>query len=178
MSEGETTQANQRLYRMSQDPGSDHLIKFLINNEHLIREKLMILEGYRFNVMTNKYEDYPEREPKLNEKGINFAMNELNHVLNKFVVQTSLDVQQVEKFMESYSTRIITAIGCDWDNYGIKSEQDASQIVAVLTDTTNFALRQVIDDKSRKFMYSPLKVVESRSFQENNVSQSRQKTGW
>jgi hypothetical protein len=114
----------------------------------------------------------------MNQAGINFVVTELNHVMNKFIPQSNLSSKQVENYILSYSSRVRTALVQNSERFKIKNLSDLTQIKGMIVDTAFFILQQPIDDKGRKFIFAPIKQVESHSFQENNTQQSRHKLGW
>lgn len=174
----EDIEQQRRQYSLQQDTGQEDTIRYLINPKEVIKEKMMILEGFEWDVMKNRWVDSPNRDPKMNPKGLRFALNELNHILNKLIPQSNLIKQEQRDYIMSYSRRVRTGLVTNIENFGIKSLADLDQVKNIIVDTAYFILTQPIDDKARKFIFSPLKVAEQHTFAESNTQPKKHRIGW
>ena len=167
-----------RLMQMQQDPKQEDTIRFLINPEAVIKEKMMILNGYQWDVKANKWsDDESTLRPMMNKLGLQFALNELNHILNKFIPQANLEKVEVTEFIMAYSRRVRSSLVTNIEQFEISSIADLDQIKNIIVETAWFLLTQPINDKGRKFIYSPLKTVESHTYGETST-QPKRKIGW
>jgi len=166
----------ERMMNMSADPRHEDIIRYLVNGEKEIKERMMIFSGFKWDVMKGEWTD-AERHPLLNDRGLSFVRGEFNHIINKFIIQSNLSEQQVQALIMSYASRIRRNLVANKDVFSIKCIADLDQIKNGIVDTAFYILRQPVDDLGRKFIFSPIKQVEQRTFQENST-QSRGRIGW
>ena len=152
-------EGRQRFINMSSDPRQEDIIRYLVNSEKEIKERMMVLSGYKWDVLGGKWVD-SERKPMLNDLGLSFVRGEFNHILNKFIIQSNLTEPQVMALIMSYSSRIRRNLVSNIREYNIKSIADLDQIKNGLVDTAFYVLRQPIGDKGRQFIFSPIKTIE------------------
>jgi hypothetical protein len=181
---GQAFEGQQRYFNLSQDPAHEDIIRFLINPEKEIKERMMVFSGFEWNIGMSKWVENPNKRPMLNDEGLKFVKGEFNHILNKFIPQSNLTEKMVEHIIMSYSRRVRRGLVSNMERFGLKKESasqtvaDLDQIKNTLTDTAFFILRQPIEDKGRKFIFSPIKQVEHHSFQENSAQPRRSRLEW
>jgi hypothetical protein len=163
---------------MSQDPAHEDTIRFLINTEKEIRDRIMTFAGYEFDAMRGRWVLDGVKRPMLNDKGIRFIRAELNQILNKFIPMANLDKKEVQTYVMSYSRRIRRNLISNIENFGINNIHDLDQIKNTITDTAFFLLTQPIEDKGRKYAYEPLKHIENLNYETSNSQPKRNKLGW
>lgn len=178
MNNNDEIEQQKRMYQLQNDPTQEDTVRFLINPKEVIREKMMILMGYEWDVQKNRWIDSDDREPKMNKKGLRFALNEMNHILNKLIPQSNLTKQEQRDYIMSYSRRVRSSLVTNIENYGIQSVADLDQIKNIIVDTAYFILTQPVDDKARKFIFSPLKIAEQHTFAESNTQPRKHRIGW
>lgn len=187
---GQAFEGQQRYFNLSQDPAHEDIIRFLINPEKEIKERMMVYSGFEWDIGKGKWIENPNKRPMLNDEGLKFVKGEFNHILNKFIPQSNLTEKMVEHIIMSYSRRIRGDLVSNLKRFGIEktnpdgtrndsqTKADLNQIKNNIVDTAFFILRQPIEDKGRKFIFSPIKQVEQHSYQENSAQPRRSRLGW
>lgn len=177
-------EGQQRYFNLSQDPAHEDIIRFLINPEKEIKERMMVFSGFEWDIGKGKWMENPNKKPMLNDEGLKFVKGEFNHILNKFIPQSNLSEKMVEHIIMSYSRRIRCDLLSNMERFGLKKDSasqtkaDLNQIKNNIVDTAFFILRQPIEDKGRKFIFAPIKQVEQHTYQENSTQPRRSRLGW
>ena len=167
-----------RMVHMSQDPAHEDTIRFLMSVEKEIKDRMMTFAGYDFDPVTNKYLTDRPRHPMANDEGLRFIKAELNQILNKFIPMANLDKREVQTFIMSYSRRIRRNLLSNIEHFGIKGIHDLDQIKNTLSDTAFFILTQPIEDRGRKFIFSPIKHTENVNYDSSSTQPKKSRFGW
>lgn len=167
-----------RIIQMSQDPGHEDTIRFLINTEKEIRDRMLTFAGFEFDSIKNRWVMDGKRLPMVNDKGLRFIRAELNQILNKFIPMANLKKNEVQNYVMSYSRRIRRNLLSNIEEFNIRTIHDLDQIKNTLTDTAYFLLTQPIEDKGRKYAYEPLKHIENMNYESSNSQPKKNKLGW
>ena len=172
---------NANMVRLMHDPRNEETIKFLLNAEKLINDKLMNFAGYFYDPKTSIYKKPEEKDeeelkkqgivPKLNKVGVSFLHREFMHFQNKFAITANLTKEQISLIQLSYCSRLRKVMLANRVKFGINIAQDMNEIKNAIAETAFITLSQSSDDKGRGFVYSPIKQTETYAYRADEKPQ-------
>jgi len=169
---------NSNVIRLSSDPRNEETIKFLLNAEKLINDKLMNFAGYEYNPLNSEYEKVENKEPMLNDAGVAFLHREFMHFQNKFTITANLTEERISLIQLNYCSRLRKVLLANRKKFGIKIAQDMNEIKNSIAESAYISLSQASADKGRGFVYSPIKQTETYAYRSDEKPQQKSKIGW
>ena len=169
---------NANMIRFTPDPRNEETIKYLLNADQLINDKLMNFAGYAYNPKTGEYDKVENKEPKLNKEGVSFLHREFMHFQNKFAITANLTNEMISKLELSYCSRLRKVLLANRKKFGIKIAQDMNEIKNSIAESAYISLSQASEDKGRGFVYSPIKQTETYAYRADEKPNQKNRIGW
>jgi len=152
------------LTQFRHDKEDAELVRFLLDQEDGIEQKLLYYRGFMFDRESNSLVKIGD--PLLNPEGINFASRNFRRFLNKNSACANLDEVQVGNLITSFSSSVRRNLLHNLRSFQIKSIAVVDEIKNDITDMAFVLLTQSINDKGRNFIHTPRKMTEIRSMTE------------
>lgn len=130
---GSTESFEQNNYQATN--GSDNTIQFRLNPENTLQRIEEQLRGGRYyqyidpqtNTIKDKFQKTGDR--LLNDTGVQSVMRRLRALINPTTVQGKLTAVQINNMMNHFHKRLVSDLVLGWNDYDIRSANDAKNIV-------------------------------------------------
>lgn len=135
----------------------------------------MNLKGYEYDTQNEKW--IKEREPLMNEDGINKYMTILSSVINSLLTFSNYKPDEINTYVDYVCSNTIPVIYINYKEYGIKHKSDLNLIETQLFNLTMAAFKKAMGAGDRNLIRGT--VTESMATRMGYSSpQSQQKSGW
>ncbi len=133
---------------------SEGSLQYQINPTEILEEIENTLRGAKAEVHQGQLVwRIPEgHRPIINERGLNSILMILRSRLTKIFILSDLEKEAIEQITISVGQNVIDDLYYNWDNYGIKDDAAASQILSLVTDTVFSTLRKAHQGNYLKFL--------------------------
>ena len=164
MQEEQQNRFQEDLTQFRHEKDDAELVRFLLDQEESIDQKLLYYRGFTFDKESNTM--LKIGDPLLNKEGLNFASRNFRRFLNKNSATANLNEKQVENLIKTFSSSVRRNMMQNMRKYEIESISVVDEIKNDITDMGFVLLTQSIGDKGRNFIHTPRKMTEIRSMTE------------